>query len=246
MSNYDLQVVSDAAELARTAAAYFVEQSRQAVAQINGCAVALAGGSTPKLLYQLLADPREPFRDQVPWKKMFFLFTDERHVPPDHPESNYRMAHEAMLAHVPVKRTQVLRMEGEKENAAEAAQDYEDILDELYGVNTPDLELVLLGLGEDGHTASLFPHSPALKESERPVVAPWVEKLNAYRITLTLPVLNNAASVMFLVSGVAKASILKEVLQTDPDPDRYPAQAVKPTSGNLIWLVDEAAASLLK
>jgi 6-phosphogluconolactonase len=245
MSKYELKVVSDQQELARTAAAHFVERSRDAVERTNGCAVALAGGSTPKRLYELLANPREPFRDQIPWKKLFFFFGDERHVPPDHPESNYRMAYEAMLAHVPVKRTQILRMAGEKSNAAEAAQEYEDILDELYGVNTPDLDLILLGLGEDGHTASLFPHSPALKETERLVAAPWVEKLNCYRITLTLPVLNNGVSVMFLVSGSGKAAILKEVLETESDAERYPAQAISPENGKLIWLVDEAAASLL-
>ena len=236
----ELKVFESPEEVARAAAQHFVERCRDAVARNNGFAVALSGGSTPKLLYALLADPKEPFRDQIAWKKTFFLFTDERNVPPDHPDSNYRMAHEAMFAHAP--RTTVARISGEKP-ADQAAEEYEHFLEDMFE-ETPDLDLIFLGLGEDGHTASLFPHSPALKETERLVVAPWVEKLNAYRITLTLPVLNNANSVVFLVTGASKAEILRDVIYTDKKPDFYPAQAVSPTSGAVSWLVDKAAARL--
>lgn len=231
----EVKVFNDPAEVARAAAQHFVEQSHRALAESNGFAVALSGGSTPKLLYELLASPQEPFREQISWRNTYFFFTDERHVPPDHPESNYRMAHEAMLAHVP--KTNVYRIPAEKP-AAEAAKAYEDALIETFSENPPDFDLILLGLGEDGHTASLFPHSPALKETERLVVAPWVEKLNTYRITLTLPVLNNGKSVVFLVTGAQKANVLKEVLNTDFE--RYPAQAVRPIRGDLLWLVDRA------
>jgi 6-phosphogluconolactonase len=239
----EVNIFSGPAEVARAAAQHFVEQSQRAVAQSNGFAVALSGGSTPKLLYALLADPKESFRERIAWDKSHFLFTDERHVPPDHPESNYRMVNEAMFSHAP--KTHLYRIPSEKP-AAEAAEEYEDTLAELFGADVPDLDLVLLGLGEDGHTASLFPHSPALKETERLVLAPWVEKLNAHRITLTLPVLNNGNSVVFLVTGASKAEILREVIKTDPNPDLYPAQAVRPIRGELLWFVDEAAARLIK
>jgi 6-phosphogluconolactonase len=227
--------------VARAVARYFVELNQKAVAKSNGFAVALSGGSTPKLLYELLADPQEPFRDQIFWKKSYFFFTDERHVPPDHPESNYRMAWEALFSRVP--KTQIIRISGEKP-AEEAAQEYEDALIEMYGPELPDLDLVLLGLGDDGHTASLFPHSTALAETERLVVAPWVEKLNAYRITLTLPVLNAGRSVLFLVTGTSKAEILREVILKHEDKNQYPAQAICPTNGEVSWFVDEAAARL--
>jgi 6-phosphogluconolactonase len=236
----EFKVFESPAEVARAAAQIFVERCRDAVARNNGFAVALSGGSTPKLLYALLADRKEPFRDQIAWKKIFFFFTDERNVPPDHPDSNYRMAHEAMFAHAP--KTTVVRISGE-EPADRAAEEYEHILEEVFE-EMPDLDLIFLGLGEDGHTASLFPHSPALKETERLVVAPWVEKLNAYRITLTLPVLNNGNSVIFLVTGASKAEILRDVIYTDKKPDLYPAQAISPTNGAVSWLVDKAAARL--
>ena len=247
----ELNIFQTPQALARAAAAHFVDRCQRAVEQSNGFAVALSGGSTPRLLYELLADPHEPFRDRIAWKKCFFFFTDERHVPPDHPESNYRMAYEALFSRVP--KTHVIRMSGEKP-AEVAAEEYEDVLWELYEEG-PDLDLVLLGLGEDGHTASLFPGSSALEETERLVVAPWVEKLNAYRITLTLPVINEGQSVVFLVTGASKAEILREVIfknentnqspaQDDAAEKRYPAQAVCPTSGEVSWFVDEAAARL--
>jgi 6-phosphogluconolactonase len=151
------------------------------------------------------------------------------------------MVYDAMFARVP--KTEIYRIRGER-RAAEAAADYERDLVEFWGANEVEFDLILLGLGEEGHTASLFPHSPALKETERLVVAPWVEKLNAYRITMTLPVLNHGKSILFLVTGESKAEILRTVMTTAPNPDLYPAQAISSTSGAVSWFVDEAAARL--
>ena len=222
----NLQILATPQDLARAAAELFVERGPSTVA--------LSGGSTPKLLYQLLADPTEPFREQVPWPKIHFFWSDERHVPPDHPESNYRMANEALLAHVPVTRDNVHRILSENPNAAEAAEQYEAEV-------PPRFDLILLGLGSDGHTASIFPGSEVLHETKRLVAAPYVEKLKAYRITMTLPLINNAASVVFLVSGADKAEIVREVLR---GPKRYPAQEVKPAN-ELVWMLDRAAAGKL-
>lgn len=237
----EFKVFSTPADVARAAAEHIAKESWEAVSRTRGWCVALSGGSTPKLLYQLLANPNEPFREQIPWRFSNFFFSDERNVPPNHPESNYRMAYEAMFACAP--KTTIYRVLSEKP-PAEAARLYEDQLVEMWGPELPGFDLILLGLGEDGHTASLFPGSAALKETERFVVAPWVEKLNTYRITMTLPVLNNAASIVFLVTGASKAQILREVIHGDKNPDLYPAQAISPTNGAVSWFVDEAAARL--
>ncbi len=222
-------------DLARAAAQLFVARSSEAVAQRGLFTIALSGGSTPKLLYHLLADPNEPFREQVPWPRIHFFWADERHVLPDHPESNYRMANEAMLAHVPVTSDYVHRIMSENPNAAEAAEQYEQTVPQRF-------DLILLGLGTDGHTASIFPGSEVLHETKRLVAAPWVEKLNTNRITMTLPLINNAASVVFLVSGAEKSEIVKQVLH---GPKRYPAQEVKPADGELKWMLDQEAARKL-
>ena len=222
----NLEILGTPDELAKAAAKLFVKRGLSTIA--------LSGGSTPKRLYQLLADPNEPFREQVSWSTIKFFWTDERHVPPDHPESNYRMANEAMLAHVPVTRDNVHRIKSENPNAAEAAEQYEAEVPSRF-------DLILLGLGTDGHTASIFPASEVLHETERLVAAPWVESLKSYRITMTLPLINNAASVVFLVSGAEKAEIVKEVLQ---GPKRYPAQEVRPAN-ELVWMLDRAAAEKL-
>ena len=248
------KVFSDPAAVARAAAEHFVN--------LKPRSVALSGGSTPRVLYELLADAREPFRDQIPWDETHFFFSDERHVPPDHPDSNYRMVNEALFLRVPLPPQNIHRVLAENPRAEEAAENYENDLRKFFGEAIPAFDLVLLGLGEDGHTASLFPHSPALNETKRLVVAPWVEKLNTYRITMTLPVLNNGKSVVFLVTGASKAEIFSEVIKTQPKPDTtpdtrptsegdrkvyevlYPAQAISPTSGAVSWFVDEAAARL--
>ena len=223
-----IEIFANAQELARGAAEYLVARSGEAVAQKGLFTVALSGGSTPKILYELLVGR------QVPWSKTHFFWSDERPVPPDHPDSNYRMAYEAMLSRVPVPESNVHRVHGENPDAAEAANEYEQTL--------LPLDLILLGLGTDGHTASIFPGSDVLHETKRLVVATWVEKLNTYRITMTLPLLNAGASVLFLVSGAEKAQIVKEVLE---GPKQYPAQLVQPTHGQLLWMLDEDAAAKL-
>lgn len=230
-----MRVLSSPKDLARAAAELFVARKPRTVA--------LSGGSTPKLLFELLADPNESFRDQIPWSDIHFFWSDERHVPPDHPDSNYRMANEAMLSHVPVVPDNVHRVPSEKPNAAEAASEYEQTLIDITHQTLPQLDLILLGLGPDGHTASIFPGSEVLHETTRLVAAPWVEKFQTYRITMTLPLLNNGASVIFLVSGAEKATIVKEVLE---GPQKYPAQAIKPTHGELLWMLDKDAASEIK
>ena len=232
----DLRILATKNDLARGAAEHFTLKSSEAVAQKGSFTVALSGGSTPKALYALLADPTEPFRDQIPWSNIHFYWSDERHVPPDHPNSNFRIANEAMLSRVPVTPANVHRIISENPNAEAAAKDYEAT------IKDPRIDLILLGLGTDGHTASLFPGSDVLHETKRLVAAPWVEKLSTCRITMTLPLLNNGASVVFLVSGAEKAQIVKEVLE---GPEKYPAQAVKPTNGDLIWMLDQEASNLL-
>lgn len=239
----NIEIVSGPGELARAAARLFVTHSVAAVAQRRLFTVALSGGSTPKSLYELLANPNEPFRDQIPWARAHFFWSDERHVPPDHPDSNYRMANEALLSRVPVSPSNVHRVQSENPGAADAAREYEEVLLNFTHQEPPKLDLILLGLGTDGHTASIFPGSEVLQETTRLVAAPWVEKLNAYRITMTLPLLNNGASILFLVSGAEKAEIVKEVLQ---GPQKYPAQAIKPVNGHLLWLLDKEAASKIE
>jgi len=235
-----VQIFPNSKDLARGAAEHFVARSREAVAQRGSFTVALSGGSTPKALFELLADPNEPFRDQIAWSNIHFFWSDERHVPPDHPDSNYRMANEALLSHVPVTQNNVHRVPSENPNAAEAASEYEQTLIRTTQQTLPQLDLILLGLGPDGHTASIFPGSEVLHETKRLVAAPWVEKFQSYRITMTLPLLNSGASVVFLVSGAEKAKIMKEVFTTT---DKYPAQAVKPSHGELLWMVDQEAAN---
>lgn len=220
--------------LAHAAAEHFVTRTSNAIVQKSFATVALSGGSTPKVLYELLADPNESFRDRVRWSDTHFFWSDERHVPPQHPESNYRMAHEAMLSRVPVPESNIHRVHSENSNADEAATEYEQTIRQITRQPLPELDLILLGLGADGHTASLFPGSDVLHETTRLVAAPWVEKFNSYRITMTLPLINNGASIVFLVSGSEKASIAKEVLEGSK---KYPAQFVQPVHGELRWLL---------
>ena len=227
----DIQTFSNPIELALAAAEYFVAQSPETVA--------LSGGSTPKLMFQILADQ---FYDDVAWDRIHFFWSDERHVPPDHPESNYRMANEALLSHVPVSADHNHRIPSENPDAGVAAAEYEQTLTDVTKQSVPRLDLIFLGLGTDGHVASIFPGSEVLHETKRLVAAPYVEKLKSYRITMTLPLLNNAASVVFLVSGAEKAEIVKEVLG---DGNKYPAQFVKPVQGELIWMLDKEAAAYL-
>jgi 6-phosphogluconolactonase len=243
----EIRVLDSAEDLAREAASRFVRLANESVKNNGRFAVALSGGSTPKLLFSLLAsDPS--LRSQVPWDRTHFFWGDERYVPPDHPDSNYRMANEAMLSKVPVPAANVRRVRTELPDAHQAADDYEQTLRDFFGLGAghfPRFDLVLLGMGPDGHTASLFPDTEALRERSRWVVANWVPKFGSYRITLTLPVLNNAACVMFLAGGADKAEVLRAVLGNEAGPDKYPAQLVRPVNGKLVWLVNRDAAGRL-
>jgi 6-phosphogluconolactonase len=234
-----LEVWEDARAIAARAAGLLTETSRQSVAARGRFTLALSGGSTPRALYELLAG--ELYAPRIPWGETHIFWSDERCVPPTQEESNYRMAHEAMLARVPVPPEQIHRMRGELE-PEQAALEYEKILAEGFGETPPRFDLILLGMGEDGHTASLFPDSAALSDTARLVAAPFVEKFKAHRLTLTLRTINAARTTIFLVSGAGKAETLRAVLEGEKGAQPYPSQLVSPASGELVWLVDEAAA----
>ena len=234
-----VQIHETPEQLAEAAARAFVERAAEAIAERGRFAVAFAGGSTPKATYEILA---RDHAEQVDWPNVHVFFGDERTVPPDHGDSNYRMARGALLDRVPVG--SVHRMRGELP-PDEAAASYERELKEFFGGELPVLDLVMLGIGEDGHTASLFPETSALEVTDRPVVANPVPKLDTTRLTLTVPVLNAAREVHFLVAGGDKAEALEEILEGDADPRAYPAKLVRPTGGP-IWMVDRAAAGSLR
>jgi 6-phosphogluconolactonase len=240
-----LVVVDDADALAREAASEFARRSRASVAERGGFTVTLSGGSTPRRLYTLLADPSAPFRDEIPWGGVHVFWGDERHVPPDDSQSNYRMAREELLSRVPIPSENVHRIEAERPDADDAADAYQRELMRFFALapgQLPRFDLVLLGMGADGHTASLFPGSSALEVRDRLVVAAWIEKFHSNRISLTFPVFNNAAAVTFLVSGAEKAATLRAAL--DPNgPDLLPCRRIRPVQGDLLWLADRAAAS---
>ena len=244
----DLRRFTEGEDLARAAAEEFTRRAEAAVRDHARFSVALSGGSTPRRLYRLLADPAQPFRDRIDWSATHVFWGDERHVPPDHPDSNYRMACEVLLDLVPVPAENIHRMRGEEADVAHAASLYEAELRAFFADSSsqPRFDLVLLGLGTDAHTASLFPGSEAVHERERWVLAPWVEKLASWRITLTPAVFDRAAAVIFLVQGEDKADALRAVLEGGRDPDRHPAQVVRPESGELLWLIDDAAANRLR
>lgn len=245
--NREVRILADADAVCKAAAEEFVHAAKEALAEKGSFTAALSGGSTPIALYGLLAtDPA--LRAQVPWDKLHFFFGDERHVPPDDAESNFRMAQEAMFSKAPLKPDQIAHIKGEYPVAAQAAQEYERALRDFFQLSDgqfPRFDLVLLGMGPDGHTASLFPGTKGLHEKERLAVSNWVGKFYSERITLTAPLLNNAARVMFLVYGDDKALALKAVLEGPREPEQLPAQLIEPKNGKLIWLVDKKAGCLL-
>lgn len=238
----EVKTYPDAERLARAAAEHFVTQAAEAIAARGQFTVALAGGSTPRATYALLA------AEEVDWPSVHVFWGDERCVPPDHPDSNYRLAREALLDHVPLTTGNVHRIRGEI-SPEEAAADYERTLRSFFARRpegpTARFDLILLGMGEDGHTASLFPGTAALHEQTRWVVAHYVDKLRAWRVTLTPVVINAAAQVTFIVAGAGKAERLREVLTGPYRPDALLAQVVRPTDGCLLWLTDEAVVAHL-
>ena len=243
----DVRVFPDAEALSRAAAHELIDLGQQAVAARGRFAVALAGGSTPRRVYQLLADHEH--RDQVEWTRVEFFWGDERAVSPDHPDSNYGMAAAACLAKLGLRPAQVHRIQAERPDREQAARDYQIEIARILGA-TPDglpptLDLILLGMGADGHTASLFPYTEALREERRHVVRNYVPKLQAERITLTFPIINRAREIRVIVTGAEKAPALKDVLDGPYDPERLPSQLLNPVAGRLAWLADRAAASEL-
>lgn len=241
-------VEPDPAALASRAAQYFVEMTGEAVAGRGHARIAISGGSTPKAAFQLLADPNQPWRSRMPWDALDLYWVDERAVPPDHADSNYRMTREALLDHVPLRPDQIHRMEGELEPELAASRYETEIRNgfRLEGAESPRFDLIALGMGPDGHTASLFPHTEAIHETRRLVVANYVpQQKDSWRITLTWPVIDHASSVFFLIAGTDKAAILNEVLTGPHDPERLPSQLIWPASGILTLFLDKAAAALL-
>jgi 6-phosphogluconolactonase len=238
-----LIIFDDPAEVARAAADRFIEIGREAIDARGRFGVALAGGSTPKRAYELLAS--QEYQARLDWSKVHIFFGDERCVAPDNAESNYRMVNEAMLSRLAIPPENIHRIEGTGDAVANARL-YEDELRTYFNdAPWPAFDLVLLGMGDDGHTASLFPNSPALREQQSWVAANWVEKFKAYRITLTAPAINRAAHVIFLITGSNKAGRLAEVLNGERAPERLPSQLINPVSGTLEWLADKSASAHL-
>jgi 6-phosphogluconolactonase len=243
----EIRILPDGAAIAKRAAQEFVQAATAAVRARGSFNVALAGGSTPKALYSLLvSDPA--LRSQVPWDKIHLFFGDERHVPPDHPDSNFRMATEAMISKSPLKPEQVTRIKGEYPDAAQAALEYEKTMREYFKLKDgeyPRFDLLLVGMGNEGHTLSLFPGTKALHADRGVVVSNWIGKLCTERMTLTAPAACNASEIMFMVTGADKACPLKSVLEGAYEPEQLPAQLLQPKNGKLLWLVDAAAGSML-
>lgn len=236
----EIKVVSSSDELSRAGAAEFESAVRNAVQARGKFTVSLSGGSTPRGLYSRLAQAGRA----LPWNEIYLFWGDERHVPPDDKDSNYRMVRETLLSQAPIPAENVFRMHAEEKDAALVAQQYEQTLRQFFDLKAgelPRFDLMLLGLGPDGHTASLFPGSKALNERSRLVVANWVEKFGHYRLTFTAPVINNAEEIIFLVSGEEKSAALQSVLYGDASAQQFPAKLVQPVNGRLLWLVDRTA-----
>ncbi len=237
----EIVVLPDAATLAREAADRFVSLAHAALGSRGQFMVALSGGSTPRAMYEHLIDA------VIDWSRVHFFWGDERCVPPDHPDSNYRMAYQALLSKIAVPDQNIHRMKGELE-PAQAAAEYEGELRRVFKIDPPlfpRFDLILLGMGTEAHTASLFPDTHVIHEQQRWVIGHHIEQLKANRITLTPPVINRAAQVLFLVAGADKAAPLQSVVRGPHDPDRFPAQIIEPIDGKMIWLVDQTAASSL-
>jgi 6-phosphogluconolactonase len=238
-----VEVWRDLAELSERASELLIGIAREAAFEQSEFTLALSGGSTPKALYELLATDSK--RTRIPWSQTHLFWTDERCVPPTDAQSNYRMVHEAMLVKLGLKSEQIHRMHGEDE-PQQAAVSYAEELTKHFGDGNPRFSLILLGMGEDAHTASLFPNSPALADTSHTVLSSYVEKLAALRLTMTLKTLNSASTIIFLVSGESKAKALSDVFGRKVDGDRsLPATLVRPSNGELIWLIDEPAATLV-
>ncbi len=240
-------ILEDLDAITNRAAEIFTNMAEQEVKRKGVFTVTLSGGSTPKSLYSLLADEEKSFRNRIPWEKIHFFWGDERCVPFEHPDSNYRMVNESLLSKVPVKAEQIHPIMTAGMDVEKASESYGQLLTSFFSLEDggiPNFDLVLLGMGDDGHTASLFFGSDALNEKRLFVVADRISKFNSHRISLTVPVLNNATSILFLVSGRNKAKVLKDVIHGTKQ-GLYPVQLIVPVNGKELWLVDRDAGSLL-
>lgn len=240
MTNREIIVCRDALELSRKAAAQFVDLAHHAIGAGGRFSVALSGGSTPKALYALLA--QDEFSSRLDWPRIHLFWGDERCVAPQHADSNFRMVNEALLDKITIPAENIHRMAGEKKPEVAAAEYENDLGTFFKSTDLPRFDLILLGLGEDGHTASLFPGSAALHETQHWVSTVYAERLKAYRLTLTFPVINGAGQIMFLVSGASKRAIVKHLLGASGEPDSLPAAQVFPKNGKLTWLITADAA----
>lgn len=241
------RVYNTPAEVAKAAAELFTSSVNAATNARGIARVAISGGTTPKAMFALMADPSQPFVKQIPWDKLDLYWVDERSVGPEDGDSNYRMTREALLSKVPLPTERIHRMEGELE-PEEAVARYEAAIRngfKLEGAETPTFDLILLGMGDDGHTASLFPHTEALNEMNHIVVANHVPQKDTWRITLTWPVINQGREVAFLIEGAGKATVLHDVFEGTYQPETYPSQIIRPASGKLTLLLDAAAAAKL-
>jgi 6-phosphogluconolactonase len=240
----ELCIYGDAEQLASAAAELFVKTAAESISARGRFRVALSGGSTPRRVYELLATTG--FTSRVDWDQVDMFWGDERYVSPDDPASNYHMTAQALLRYVPIPTANIHRVPTEINPPAAAAIAYEKDIRQCFGNSTsvPQFDLIYLGLGTNGHTASLFPHSPALKETWRLVVADFVAEVNTWRISMSAPLLNHGRTVAFLVEGQEKAQVLHDVLLGPRDPERLPAQLIAP-QGELLWMVDGAAAALV-
>lgn len=234
-----IHVFANKEEASQASARFFVRTAKDAVQRQGRFSVALTGGSSPKILYQLLAS--EPFRSQVPWEQTHIFWGDERSVPHHDEQNNALMSHQLLLDHVPVPPAQIHRMSGEVP-PDDSARQYGELLRKHFGDQAPAFDLILLGMGDDGHTASMFPGTPVVHEKERLVKELFLAGQNMYRITLTAPVINQARQILFQVFGEGKAAVLKQVMEGPYQPEKLPSQLIRPVNGELHWYLDEAAA----
>lgn len=241
--NRQIQIYKTKFELVQAASELFVGAVERTREEGGRCTIALAGGNTPREVYQKLAT--DPFKRRIDWRKLHLFWGDERTVPPGHADSNFGMARAAMLAQVPIPQANVHRIKGEI-SPMQAANEYEAELQRAFKSQPIEFDLVLLGIGEDGHTASLFPGTDALTEATKPVTAVYVPKFDKWRVTLTFPVINQAREVAFLIAGKSKAQIVADILELNQPEAKWPASMVQPEEGVLHWLLDAEAAALMK
>lgn len=236
-----MKVLADPPAVALAVAEMFLDSAREAIVRQGRFTVALSGGSTPRALYELLAT--DGFIGRVDWANVQIFFADERCVPPDDPQSNYGMVREILLRHLPMSEENIHRMKGEIDPQT-AAIEYGQLLKQIFGEG--GLDLVLLGMGEDGHTASLFPHTAALAENHHRCTANYVEKLKAWRLTMTAMFINRSREAVMLVTGQNKAKTLQQVMEEAPDPQTFPVQMIRPLDGPVHWMLDAAAAGMIE